>query len=658
MLAFTRTYQGEHILVVANLSRFAQAVELDLSPFVDMTPVEIFGRSEFPKVGEAPYFLSLGPHAFYWFTLQYQPATLQSQPQQDLPLIKTNGNWRDIYTRPETRKALEAILPDYLRRCTWFEKGQILQNVQLVDAVPMSLPSASCGSHYASDASAYDLVIVRAEYTDGMPENFVLPLAYIPEVTTDSTPIAVLSGTHSTGILVDALGDRAFLEIPLQAIVCKARYAGTTGEVVTAITEAFPQSWEFCQINAEPIEPHLQRGTYTNGLIVYGAASEGGSSHNRYLFKLFRHVEECFNSDWEVGRFLTNRLDRPEGCTDRLIAPVLGALEYHRKGATPMTLGMLQHYVPEARDAWSYALDNLRDCFERVLVGQLETSSIDLPPALYTKALGTEVPELAYDLLGDLLRAADLLGQRTAELHLTLASSPDDPNFAPEPFTAFYQRSIYQYMRNQAGRVLLQLRKQAKQLPGQSQPAARRILSQWDELLGRFKIVLDQQITVVRTRCHGNFHLEEVLYTGKDFVFIDFEGEPNRSLSERRMKRSPLRDVAGMIQSFYYAAQVSLRYQIETGLVRPEMQPVMQQWVHYFHRWASLVFVKQYLTTADHAPFVPQTTQELQVLLDAYLLEKAVYELGYEMEHRPDWVDVPLQRILELMEGPAIKDWR
>jgi maltose alpha-D-glucosyltransferase/alpha-amylase len=148
-----------------------------------------------------------------------------------------------------------------------------------------------------------------------------------------------------------------------------------------------------------------------------------------------------------------------------------------------------------------------------------------------------------------------------------------------------------------------------------------------------------------------------VLYTGKDFVVIDFEGEPNRLMSERRMKRSPLRDLAGMVQSFYDASQVALRNEVESGLIRPENQELMQSWAQFFHAWGSVSFIKSYLATAGDASFLPKTTQELQVLLDAYLLEKAVYELGYELTYRPDWVDIPLQRVIELLKPPSIDDW-
>ena len=655
VLAFIRTYQGEHILVVANLSRFTQAVELDLSAFQGTTPVEIFGRSEFPKVGDSPYFLSMGPHAFFWFMLQPQPDALQARPKTALPTLQVNGNWRDIYHRPEARKALEALLPDYLQRAHWFKKTPILQSVQIVDTIPISLPNQpdpSAPDQPAVAPPSYDIVLVRADYTEGMPETFVLPLAYIPGATSEGEALALIVGTQDKGVLIDALGDRAFLEIPLQAMLQGAHYAGTAGELVATLTETASSE----QL-AQATDSHLLRGNHTNALIVYSALTEGGGTHSRYILKLFRHVDECINSDLEIGRFLTRTLPRSEGESDALFAPVLGALEYQRRGAEPMTIGMLQHYVPDVRDAWSHALDSLRDSFERVLVAQVEVSAAPMPSTILSTALTSEIPELASELIGLQLKAAGLLGQRTAELHLALASNPDDPSFAPEAFSLFYQRSIYQSMRNHAGRVLLQLRRKAKCLPIESQPAARTVLGHWEDVLGRFKSVIDLQITAMRIRCHGNYHLEEVLYTGKDFVALDFEGEPNRLLSERRMKRSPLRDIASMIQSFHYVSQVALRNQIETGLIRPENQATMQLWAKFFHAWVSVAFLQQYVATAGDAPFLPKTHQEMQVLLDAFLLEKAVYELGYELEHRPDWVEIPLQRVVALLQPPAIQDW-
>jgi maltose alpha-D-glucosyltransferase/alpha-amylase len=672
VLAFTRTYQGEHILVVANLSRFVQAVELDLSAFKGMVPVEIFGRTEFPAVGEAPYFLSMGPHAFYWFTLQFQTSpTPIPRPQTQLPTVPVNGRWQDVYAKPESRKALEAVLPDYLRTCHWFDKKtRIIQSVQIADAIPVenaALPQSSKkkGSKGKKDEhiaepvqhNAFHIVLVRVDYTEGIPDTYVLPLGYadIKEDGDRAEPsiehaVALVKGTKNSGILFDALEDREFLAIPLAAIANKLHYQGSAGELIASQSNVFSQLWADATHTGAAFEPHLLRSGKSNELIVYDGTSEGGSAHGSFILKLFRKVEECINPDLEIGRFLTDTSATIGLPSPDHLAAVAGALEYHQKGIEPMTVGMLQQFIPDTRDAWSYALDGMRDFFERVMARQEDISEIPLPPTLLTMALRADAPDLAGEVIGSYLKVAELLGQRTAEMHIALASDSDDPRFAPEEFSSFYQRSIYQFMRNQTGQVLLLLKKQLKQLPPDLQPAARLVLNYKDQMMGRFKATVDQPITAMRARCHGNYHLEEVLYTGKDFVIIDFEGEPTRSMSERRMKRSPLRDIAGMLQSFYYASRVGLQREVENGLIRPENLPLMEQWAQFFYCWVSVIFLKRYFDVAADAAFLPQAQQELQVLLDAFLLEKAVYELGYELNHRPDWLEIPLQRILELME--------
>ena len=305
---------------------------------------------------------------------------------------------------------------------------------------------------------------------------------------------------------------------------------------------------------------------------------------------------------------------------------------------------------PIPGDAWSYTLDSLRDYFEQVMVRQIDIADVNLASNSLVAEIGDGVPDLANEIIGSYLTSAELLGQRTAELHLALASKPENPDFAPEPFTSFYQRSIYQYMRNLAGQTLLLLKKRLLQLPPQTQQLAQVVLNRQEQLMERFKSVLNLKITGQRTRCHGDYHLGQVLYTGKDFIIIDFEGEPARPMSERRMKRSPLRDVAGMLQSFNYAATLALRNEVDSGMIRPESLSMMEQWAQFWYGWVSVAFLNSYLLTAADATFLPKAKEEMQVLLDAYMLEKATYELGYELNNRPDWAEIPLQRILQLLE--------
>jgi maltose alpha-D-glucosyltransferase/alpha-amylase len=308
-------------------------------------------------------------------------------------------------------------------------------------------------------------------------------------------------------------------------------------------------------------------------------------------------------------------------------------------------MAILQGYVQNEGDAWRYALDAARESFERALalpsdqpVPTADSSLIDL--------VG-ELPSLiTYDLTGPFLGSAWLLGRRTAQLHLALASRADDPAFAPEPITRMYQRSLYQSMRSQAAATLRRLGR-IRIMPGVEE-----LLDREHELLTRFSVITGDRISGQRIRIHGDFHLGQVLWTGRDFIIIDFEGEPARPLSERRIKRSPLRDVAGLLRSFDYATRTAMRSPWVEDL-SPESRASLSDWARAWAHWVSATFLGHYFEIAGDGPLLPETLDERRRMLHAHLLDKALYEVAYELDNRPDWLDVPIQGLLELLdEGP------
>ncbi|MBE9093405.1 maltose alpha-D-glucosyltransferase [Tychonema sp. LEGE 07203] len=647
VLAFVRTYQDEHILVVTNLSRFVQTAELDLSPFKGAVPVEIFGRTEFPPVGESPYFLSLSPHTFYWFTLTVKHEDFSHHGlKTDLPSLAVVGTWETAFSpTSQLSNMLISLLPNYLQCNRWFNGAdRIIQSLEISEIVPVKSKNS------AGEKSTVYILLLHLNYTEGMAETYVLPLGWeeMKGEPDDRPTIAHLQfpETKEVGVLFDAAGDKGFLSELLEAIAANTSYKGTAGELVGIAENSFSSEQDLSQL-----EPYLFKKEQSNTSAGYG---------DRFVLKILRKFEEGINPELEIGRFLTDRHSLQN------YAPISGQLEYRTADQKAVTVGILQKLIPDSRDAWSYTLDTLRDYFEQVMTVEakyasdiLSTSPEDyLPSALTAQTrqsnslladLSLEVPALARELIGSYLASAELLGQRTAELHLALASDTENPAFAPENFTSFYQRSIYQYMRNLAGRTLLLLKKRLSKLPPETQKLGQILLNREDFLMERFKSILNLRITADRIRCHGDFHFGQVLYTGKDFVIIDFEGERNRPLSERRMKRSPLRDVAGMLQSFNYAVTMALRNEVESGMIRPENLSEMQQWANVWHRWVSLTFLKSYLSTAADASFLPKSVPELEVLLNAYILEKAVSELSDELQYRLDWAEIPLQRILQLL---------
>jgi len=325
---------------------------------------------------------------------------------------------------------------------------------------------------------------------------------------------------------------------------------------------------------------------------------------------------------------------------------VAGSLEYSTGQGEPMTVGILEGYVPNEGDAWSFTLDALAHYLEEVLArGPTADGPFVERPALLELAR-TDPPAIARETIGAYLESARLLGRRTAELHLALASDRQDPAFVPEPFSILYQRSLYQSLRAPAVRTFRLLRASSP-----DDPQLAMVLSYEGEILERYRSVLDRKVDATRTRCHGDYHLGQVLWTGKDFVIIDFEGEPALPLGERRIKRSPLRDVAGMVRSYHYAVHTALGRAVEE-MGGPAESSLLTLWADFWYLWVAAAFLRSYLHAARGASFLPSSRQDLSTLLDLFLLEKAVYELRYEANNRPDWVHIPARGILEQLGGP------
>jgi maltose alpha-D-glucosyltransferase/alpha-amylase len=627
VLVFIRRFEDEIILVVANLSRFVNYAELDLAAYNGMTPVEVFGQNTFPRIGELPYFLTLGPHAFYWFKLEDHRDTSATDAFVDrLPSIEVPASWEDVFLGPG-RAALEKLLPRYLATRRWYGgKARRLRTLGIAETVRLPF----------DDTLAY-LTTVVVEYADSNPERYLLPITFASgdhaHHVTEASPTGVIAsvviaGGGGEGVLYDALVDQRFCNSLLDAIAGRRRFKGTHGDVHAIPAKGLREARgpDGVSLEATPMQREQ-----SNTSVMFG---------QRLILKVFRRVAQGVNPDLEVCRFLT------EQTRFRHIPPLAGALEYRPTNGEPTSLAILQGLVSNEGDAWQYTLDHLERYYEGALTetASLE-SSLPADPSLM-RLLDTEMPTTAQQAIGPYRQSAELLGQRTAELHLALASQPNDPAFAPEPFTALYRRSLFQSLRTNADRSLTLLQSRRSSLPETTQPDADRVLASETQIFNRLRRVIDTKGTAMRLRCHGDYHLGQVLYTGKDFVIIDFEGEPARPIAERRLKRSPLSDVAGMLRSFRYASVVAL----QSATRRPEDRPSLEPWARVWSLWTSVAYLGAYLTHARGGGFLPVSPDEITVLLDLYLLEKALYELSYELNNRPDWVDVPLRGILELLE--------
>jgi maltose alpha-D-glucosyltransferase/alpha-amylase len=626
VLAYVRRYESEQILCVANLSRFLQAVELDLSKWKGLVPVELFSSNEMPVIGDNPYFLTLGPHAFYWFTMQPRAVpSVQSdgaQPATVLPEVRTAGGWESALVGG-AKERFENVLLGYIPQRRWFAgKARRMKSAAINDVV--SVPGTEGYSYLTS---------VVISYADGDPDTYMLPVAYAnaaeaPHVL-ERWPHSAIAwvrnqGEEARGLLYDALGPPNFAEAMLGAIARRRRAAGGAGTLVGSTTRAFAQ---LRGPETVRLEAQLSVAEQSNNSVIFG---------ERLMLKVFRRLEEGVNPELEVGRFLTEKTNFPQ------IAPLAGSLEYRRAKGEPVTIAILQGYVPNQGDAWQYTLNTLAHFFTSPdLVGVR-------PPAMprsLVEASRQELPEIAPRAIGGYLESARLLGKRTAELHAALSSDPTDPAFAPERISPGDQRSMYQSLSGLSLRATDLLRTQLKKLPADTREEGRKVLELEPRIAYILKSFLARRLSTTRIRVHGDYHLGQVLYTGHDFVIIDFEGEPTRSLYERRLKRLAMRDVAGMLRSFSYASQAALRTQ-QTPL---EPAVDLQAWSRFWVDAVSSVFLKSYLATAGSASWVPQTQDDLELQLTTMLLEKALYELRYELNLRPDWVRIPLRGIFDLV---------
>jgi maltose alpha-D-glucosyltransferase/alpha-amylase len=381
------------------------------------------------------------------------------------------------------------------------------------------------------------------------------------------------------------------------------------------------------------LEPSVGRAEQSNSAILFG---------DKFILKTFRRLEAGLNPDLEINRFLAQR-NFPQ------VPPMAGGLTYHSKDGNETSLAILSSFVTNSKDGWEFTLDSLGRYYERIGSLAQEFRSAPTVEPLPLDGVDSELPVLVAERLGTYVEAARLLGECTAALHLCLASDMEDKNFAPEPFNPFYQRSLFQSMRNQAMQTLGLLRVKVKLMPEPVGDEAERVIALQPEILKRLRAVADVRIAAMRLRIHGDYHLGQVLHTGKDFLIIDFEGEPARPLGERRFKRTPLTDVASMLRSFDYAAHAALVKQLERGVITAETIGWIEPWARFWTGWVSSIFLQAYLGKARLGGFLPKGVAELRILLNASLINKVLYELSYELNNRPDWLRIPVRGLLELI---------
>ena len=588
VLAYLLRSENETVLVVANLSRFAQGVELDLRAHAGSVPEELFGNTAFPALrGDAPMVVTLGPHGFYWFALRAEKAARLDSDV--LPTVPAFTGWSAAL-----RGALTTfVLPRYLPRCAWFQSaGRTVREFRL--------------AHIAGLTPAAWLVQVEVSFREGQPETYLLPLAHVAGAAeaalTAAHPEAVIARIEGGGILADALFlpevRERWLRLHLQADAAlqttPIQYLPADGQTVAR-----------CAADSRVVEADR-----ANTSMAFG---------DTLLLKVYRRLDHGPHPEVE----LLGALQRGQFPAT---PPIFSAVSHARPDGGAV-ISMLAGFGAHQGDGWTFMLDALSRYFDRALESRLE------PAAKVAGMVGGVLPER--------MRA---LGKSIAALHRALADG-GGPAFAPEPFGALHQRALYQAMRGQAGRVLRLLRKAEPALGHEERDAAARIIEGRPAILRIFGVLLTQRFAAAKIRVHGDLHLGQLLNTGKDFVFIDFEGQAGRPIGERSLKRCPLVDLAAMERSLDYAADAALRRKPEAE--REHLRPWADRWLAQM----TATLRTEYFTGMNGAATIPATEAERESLLEAYLLDRAFRELSHELTRGTPFASVPLAAIARMLRS-------
>jgi maltose alpha-D-glucosyltransferase / alpha-amylase len=655
ILSYILRHENEIILVIANLSRFTQPVELDLSAFKNMMPVELFGRTKFPVITDAPYFFTLGPHNFFWFSLEAKPQPLAAKSADGapvaLPAIAIAESWQEVFTG-KARAKFEAALPEYLKTRPWFSsRNKTIKLVTIREFFTVPLEAGSAGipagenppqpaSRMPALPESAALGFLQVEYVDANPELFALPLAFATGDEAGAfreSAVAELTPPDGApaGVLYEAFASPAFARTLLELIRRRERLHSDRSEVESTRTPALRQILK----GSAPPESSVHNTDDGNATVVFG---------DKLVLKFFRRISPGVNPEYEIGRFLTEN-NFPHS------PPLLGALEHRDAAGLPMTLAVVKAFVPHAQNAWKFTLDAISRYYDRVFASAAQGQTPPPTPAVHPLKLWHHgPPDEVADHVGTYLESARLLGVRTAELHLMLASGESHGDFSTEPMTPHYLRGVFQSMRSLAVQNLRLLRKQIKALPPELAPVAQRVVEMEAAIIQSYRRLVEQSFAARRIRIHGDLHLGQVQWTGRDFVFLDFEGEAALPISERRLKRSPLRDVARMLRSFHHAAYAGFHQQVDLGVIARENLAKFEPWVRHWNIAVSREFLQAYCQSLDKSEILPTDDGQLRTMLLAYLLNQVVEELGDELRRGSDNVRAPLQAIVFLLEEPLL----
>lgn len=614
ILAFTRTSEDETLLILVNLSKYAQPVEVDLKNFKGYVPIEVFSKNHFPTIkDESPYFFTLGPHSYQWFELRKVQTKME---ETELPQLTLNY-WEELLYQQHMDTLQNDVFPEYLKKTHWFlgKRRQVY--------------TTSIVQHTTVNGANTILLLLEVTYESGIPDLYQLPICWVPEKSikeiNDNTPEAIIMELiikDQKGYLCDAF----YTSSLQQQLVDHLKKNNAEKELVFHSNEAFS--------SALPTEDVLIK------LHTADRINTSFTINNQFFLKLFRKVDAGIHPELELTRFLTEEMNFAH-------TPALeGTIEWG-SGKQTTLLGMLDVLVENHGDGDSFMRERVNNYIERILARDRdELLSYDFKGSLSNPVSYNDLPDDIKSFLGgSAAEFVSLLGTRTAEMHLALAQGMDTA-FRPEEFSLHYQRSLFSSVQAIVRETFQNLEKTYATLSTNVQQEADSIRGRREQLLVNMRRIYAKKLDVIKTRIHGFYHLGKILLTGKDIAIHGFSGNPLRPYSERRLKRSPLRDVASMIQSIYYIAYDGF---FKTTQVQKKEVISMLPFAHFWAYHNSSFFLQSYLEKVKGSDIIPQDKEDLEMLLQVFILENALVYLNYDLSNRPERSIVPLKVIQSIL---------
>ncbi|MBF0592263.1 MAG: putative maltokinase [Nitrospirae bacterium] len=555
---------------------------------------------------------------------------------RELHTIEVKSQTDEIFTGKLREQVEKEILPSYLIKNRWFAaKAQKIQYTEIIEDIHVN---GSTPTNY--------IILLKVFYTEGLPDTYVLPIAAAMGESAihlrQEYPFSIISNLRIglyEGVLYDANYSEKFRSSLLSFILKRRHLNCKNGEIKGFFEKRdIISNEDYNTIRSSQVS----RADQSNTAILY---------ENKLFLKLYRRIEEGVNPDIELTRVLTdNDVSRKSSSVN--VPHFRGFLEYQdRSSGHCYHLGHLQVFMPNQGNAWAFTLDFLRMYYEKILSAKEHSVEILTLtkgfPKCFLDVARENLPPVLSEFIGTrYIEVATLIGKKTANMHMALCNEATPDDFAPESFTSLYQRSLFQSMHNMTKRVFELLRQNLVKLPDEFRQEASELLDRETEILRVFNTFVDIRISSVKIRIHGDYHLGQLLYTGNDLIITDFEGEPSKSINERRLKRSPLKDLAGMIRSFSYASYTSL---LKTDVFSQRDVDELRDWANIWYIYVSGIFINSYLEAIRQSPQLSFDHAELKTLLRIYLLDKAVYEVGYELNNRLDMVIIPIRGIKDIL---------